>query len=147
MFFPRIAFSALLALAILAAAPVEARTVSVAVVGDSLANDLANGMEDNFTGKPVNVIKLTQFATGLVRTDYFNWNGTVQNALRHGDGAVPPAGTGLAPHGPGPPGGLPSRGAGAVVPGCRAPGLAHGRPGAAAGGLRETPASRIVTLP
>lgn len=88
MFFPRIAFSALLALMTLAAAPVEARSVSVAVVGDSLANDLANGMEDNFTGKPVNVIKLTQFATGLVRTDYFNWNGTVQNALRHGDANI-----------------------------------------------------------
>lgn len=88
MFFSRIAFSALLALMTLAAAPAQARSVSVAVVGDSLANDLANGMEDNFAGKPVNVIKLTQFATGLVRTDYFNWNGTVQNALRHGDANV-----------------------------------------------------------
>lgn len=88
MFFSRIAFSALLALMTLAAAPAQARSVSVAVVGDSLANDLANGMEDNFAGKSVNVIKLTQFATGLVRTDYFNWNGTVQNALRHGDANV-----------------------------------------------------------
>jgi len=83
-----IGFSAILAITLMHAAPVSARPVSVAVVGDSLANDLANGMEDNFSGKPVQVIKLTQFATGLVRTDYFNWNGTVRNALRHGDANI-----------------------------------------------------------
>ena len=84
----RIGFSAILAFILMHGAPAEARPVSVAVVGDSLANDLANGMEDNFAGKPVQVIKLTQFATGLVRTDYFNWNGTVRNALRHGDANI-----------------------------------------------------------
>ncbi len=84
----RIGLSAILAFTFMHAAPASARPVSVAVVGDSLANDLANGMEDNFAGKPVQVIKLTQFATGLVRTDYFNWNGTVRNALRHGDANI-----------------------------------------------------------
>ena len=88
MFSLRIACFAILAFHFIYPAPAIARSVSVAVVGDSLANDLANGMEDNFAGKPVNVIKLTQFATGLVRTDYFNWNGTVQNALRHGDANI-----------------------------------------------------------
>lgn len=84
----RIGFSAILAFTLMHAATASARPVSVAVVGDSLANDLANGLEDNFAGKPVQVIKLTQFATGLVRTDYFNWNGTVRNALRHGDANI-----------------------------------------------------------
>src|SRR5690606_2272375 len=88
MFSLRIACFAILAFHFIHPVPAIARSVSVAVVGDSLANDLANGMEDNFAGKPVNVIKLTQFATGLVRTDYFNWNGTVQNALRHGDANI-----------------------------------------------------------
>lgn len=77
-----------IALALVQTTSVSARPVSVAVVGDSLANDLANGMEDIFAGKPVRVIKQTRFATGLVRTDYFNWNATVRNALRHGDANI-----------------------------------------------------------
>ncbi len=88
MFSPRFAFFAFLTLALALSTPVEARPVSVAVVGDSLANDLGNGMEDIFAGKPVRVIKQTKFATGLVRTDYFNWNATVRNALQHGDANI-----------------------------------------------------------
>lgn len=88
MISPRLASFAILALALAIAAPAAARPISVAVVGDSLANDLGNGMEEIFAGKPVNVIKQTRFATGLVRTDYFNWNATVRNALQHGDANV-----------------------------------------------------------
>ena len=81
MFSPRFAFFAILALAAAHIAPAHARPISIAVVGDLLANDLGNGMEDIFAGKQVRVIKQTRFATGLVRTDYFNWNATVRNAL------------------------------------------------------------------
>lgn len=89
MFLPRFSFFALTALALTFAAPAQARPISVAVVGDSLANDLGNGMEDIFANKPqVRVIKQTRFATGLVRTDYFNWNATVANALKHGDANI-----------------------------------------------------------
>lgn len=89
MFFPRLFFTALLALTFTQSLPANARPVSVAVVGDSLANDLGNGMEDIFANKPnIRVIKQTRFATGLVRTDYFNWNATVRNALAHGDANI-----------------------------------------------------------
>jgi len=89
MAFPRILSTALLALALTQSLPAQARPVSVAVVGDSLANDLGNGMEDIFAKRRnVHVIKQTRFATGLVRTDYFNWNATVRNALRHGDANI-----------------------------------------------------------
>ena len=88
MFIPRLIISAALALVLTQALPAQARSITVAVVGDSLANDLANGMEDIFAGKPVNVFKQTRFATGLVRDDYYDWNGTVRNALKHGDANV-----------------------------------------------------------
>ena len=70
------------------AAPLRAlvangKTVDIAVVGDSLANDLGRGMEALFRGKPnVNVIKQTQFSTGLARKDYFNWNAKLSTFLR-----------------------------------------------------------------
>ncbi len=89
MFIPRFAFFALVALTLTHALPAHARPVSVALVGDSLANDLGNGMEDIFANRrDVHVIKQTRFATGLVRTDYFNWNATVRNALKHGDANI-----------------------------------------------------------
>ncbi len=60
----------------------RAKPVSVAVVGDSLANDLGRGMEALFARKPnVRVIKQTRFATGLVRTDYFDWNASLRGFL------------------------------------------------------------------
>lgn len=99
MLSPRLTFFAALALTLSfstvasagSATDFSARTrpVSVAVVGDSLANDLGNGMEDIFARKRnVHVIKQTRFATGLVRTDFFNWNATVRNALKHGDANI-----------------------------------------------------------
>jgi hypothetical protein len=58
-----------------AASPAAASPMDIAVVGDSLANDLGRGMEDLFRGKRnVKVIKQTHHATGLTRPDYFNWN-------------------------------------------------------------------------
>jgi len=60
--------------------------ITVAVIGDSMANDLGNGMEDLFARrKNVQVVKKTRFATGLVRTDYFNWNTTIRDYLSHHD--------------------------------------------------------------
>ncbi len=89
MVMSRFAFSALIAITLTHALPAQARPVSIALVGDSLANDLGNGMEDIFAGRrDVHVIKRTQFATGLVRTDYFNWDATVDNALKHGDANI-----------------------------------------------------------
>lgn len=85
----RLAYSVLIAFTLAHALPAHARPVSVALVGDSLANDLGNGMEDIFAKRrDVHVIKRTQFATGLVRTDYFNWDATVDNALKHGDANI-----------------------------------------------------------
>jgi hypothetical protein len=58
------------------------KPISVAIVGDSLANDLGRGMEALFAGKPgIRVIKQTRFATGLVRTDYFDWNRSLRGFL------------------------------------------------------------------
>ena len=60
------------------------RAMKVAVVGDSVANDLKRGLEDMFEGKPhVRVLDQTRFATGLVRTEYFNWNAKVREFLKH----------------------------------------------------------------
>lgn len=60
------------------------KAVSVAVVGDSLANDLGRGMEALFAGKPqIRIIKQTRFATGLVRTDYFDWNASLRGFLHN----------------------------------------------------------------
>ena len=60
--------------------------ITIAVVGDSMANDLGNGMEDLFGRRnSVQVVKKTRFATGLVRTDYFNWNTTIRDFLSHHD--------------------------------------------------------------
>lgn len=56
--------------------------VTIAVVGDSMANDLGNGMEDLFARHAnVRVVKKTRFATGLVRTDYYNWDAEIREFL------------------------------------------------------------------
>lgn len=60
----------------------HARPVTVAVVGDSIANELGRGMEALFArSSQVRVIKRTKFSTGLVRTDYFNWNAALRQYL------------------------------------------------------------------
>ena len=57
--------------------------LTVAVVGDSVAHDLARGMEALFEDKPhVRVIRQTKFATGLVRTDYYDWNAVASAFMR-----------------------------------------------------------------
>jgi hypothetical protein len=61
----------------------RARAMNVAVIGDSVANDLKRGLQDLFERTPhVRVLDQTRFATGLVRTEYFNWNGTVRDFLK-----------------------------------------------------------------
>jgi uncharacterized protein len=63
----------------------SARThhVTVAVVGDSVAHDLARGMEALFAdNRHVRVIRQTKFATGLVRTDYYDWNAVANAFMR-----------------------------------------------------------------
>lgn len=68
------------------ASSARSNPLTVAVVGDSMANDLANGMEDLFARKSqVRVVKKTRFATGLVRTDYFDWNTTIRDFLKDHD--------------------------------------------------------------
>jgi len=89
----RIGLAALLAAFITVGAQAQGTTLSarnhpitVAVVGDSVANDLGNGMEDLFVRhRNVRVVKKTRFATGLVRTDYFNWNASIREFLNHHD--------------------------------------------------------------
>jgi hypothetical protein len=60
----------------------RSRPVSIAVVGDSLANDLARGMEALYGHRgDIRIIKHTRFATGLVRTDYFDWQDSIRALL------------------------------------------------------------------
>ena len=57
--------------------------LTVAVIGDSVAHDLARGMETLFDDdRRVRVIRQTKFATGLVRTDYYNWNAVASAFMR-----------------------------------------------------------------
>lgn len=61
---------------------IRTHNVKIAVVGDSLANDLANGLEDLFGNRPnIHILKQTRFATGLVRTDYYDWDGVIRRFL------------------------------------------------------------------
>lgn len=70
-------------------APTHGQRMEIAVIGDSVAHDLARGMEDFFAGKPhIRVIARTRFATGLVRTDYYDWNKVVRDFLRRHHPAV-----------------------------------------------------------
>lgn len=58
-------------------------TIQVAVIGDSVAHDLGRGMEDLFANnRRIRVIRQTKFATGLVRTDYYDWNKVARAFLR-----------------------------------------------------------------
>ncbi len=69
----------------------SARThpITVAVIGDSVAHDLGRGMQDLFANnKRVRVVRQTKFATGLVRTDYYNWNKVARDFLRQHKPAV-----------------------------------------------------------
>jgi hypothetical protein len=60
----------------------RSRPISIAVVGDSLANDLARGMEALYGNRnDIRIIKHTRFATGLVRTDYFDWQDSIRDLL------------------------------------------------------------------
>lgn len=69
------AVAMILIMAIWPAGPATAGAVSVALVGDSIANDLGKGMQAYFAGnKRINIVKNTRHSTGLVRTDYFDWN-------------------------------------------------------------------------
>jgi hypothetical protein len=93
----RFTIGAILATLVTALGPVAAQAqgitlsarkqpITVAVVGDSMANDLGSGMEDLFArGNNVQVLKKTQYATGLVRTDYFDWNETIRGFLNQHD--------------------------------------------------------------
>jgi hypothetical protein len=58
------------------------RPLTIAVIGDSLANDLGRGMENLYRRNGnIRVLKYTRFSTGLVRTDYFDWNIAVRRFL------------------------------------------------------------------
>jgi hypothetical protein len=58
------------------------RPLTIAVIGDSLANDLGRGMEALYRRHGnIRVLKYTRFSTGLVRTDYFDWNVAVRRFL------------------------------------------------------------------
>lgn len=73
-----------LVLAFACACPVAAfaRPLTVAVIGDSIATELGRGMQALFAhSRDVRVIKRTKFSTGLVRTDYFNWNQAARDFL------------------------------------------------------------------
>jgi hypothetical protein len=57
--------------------------ITFAVVGDSIANELGQGMQALYRrSSRVRVIKKTQFSTGLVRTDYYNWYAVLPAFLR-----------------------------------------------------------------
>lgn len=78
--------AALLGLALSVPTGAQARSLDIAVVGDSLANDLGRGMEDLFRDKPsVKIIKQTRYATGLTRPDYFNWNAELRGFVGKAD--------------------------------------------------------------
>ncbi len=62
----------------------QARSTTIAVVGDSVANDLGRGLQDLLGDKSgFHVVKQTRFATGLVRTDYYDWNAVAAKFMRH----------------------------------------------------------------
>jgi hypothetical protein len=73
----QLAFALSVALVLALAPPTagQARSATIALVGDSIANDLGRGMQAYFAGNlAVNVVKRTRHSTGLVRTDYYDWN-------------------------------------------------------------------------
>ncbi len=57
--------------------------ITFAIVGDSIANELGQGMRTLYRRNArVRVIKKTKFSTGLVRTDYYNWYAVLPSFLR-----------------------------------------------------------------
>ncbi|MDR4307100.1 DUF459 domain-containing protein [Chelatococcus sambhunathii] len=65
-------------------APV-APTTFVAVIGDSIADNLAGGLEEGFTDAPeLQVRRITKPNSGLVRSDYFDFGPAIQKALEAG---------------------------------------------------------------
>lgn len=57
--------------------------IRFAIVGDSIANELGQGMRKLYRrSSRVRVIKKTKFSTGLVRTDYYNWYAVLPSFLR-----------------------------------------------------------------
>ena len=66
------------------ARPAGRQRITLAVVGDSIANELGQGMQTLYRrSSRVRVIKKTRFSTGLVRTDYYNWYAVLPPYLRH----------------------------------------------------------------
>lgn len=62
----------------------RSRTIEVAVLGDSVAHDLGRGMENLFSkNRHIRIVRQTKFSTGLVRTDYYNWNAVARKFLKH----------------------------------------------------------------
>jgi len=58
--------------------------ITLAIVGDSIANELGQGMQTLYRRNgQVRVIKKTKFSTGLVRTDYYNWYAVLPAFLRN----------------------------------------------------------------
>jgi uncharacterized protein len=58
--------------------------ITFAVVGDSIANELGQGMQSLYRrSSRVRVLKKTKFSTGLVRTDYYNWYAVLPPFLRY----------------------------------------------------------------
>ena len=54
-------------------------THKIAVIGDSLAQDLYNGLHKLYRGQEkVELIKFTRVSTGLVRDDVFDWNDRIK---------------------------------------------------------------------
>lgn len=54
-------------------------THKIAVIGDSLAQDLYNGLHKLYRGQDkVELVKFTRVSTGLVRDDVFDWNDRIR---------------------------------------------------------------------
>lgn len=61
----------------------RSQPIKIAVIGDSVAHDLGRGMEGLFAdNRRVRIIRRTKFSTGLVRTDYYNWNAVARGFLK-----------------------------------------------------------------
>lgn len=72
----------------------------VLVMGDSLGQILANGLDDALSDRPdVGVLHKARDSTGLVREDFYNWPKVVDDLLANQDKAV---GDKAAPDKPGP---------------------------------------------
>jgi len=58
----------------------------IAVIGDSLAQDLWNGLKKLYRGqKSIEIIRYTKVSTGLVRDDVFDWNDHIKQFVAEHD--------------------------------------------------------------